>query len=107
MTAVSLTVDWDRGWDGGSTQTFHLSYGNKEQLLSDNPNGNEHYTVTLGEADGIEESTQYTVSLYASNSEGSSTAVTDVATTKGKCKQTLPMIRVVYTPSLTCDILQS
>ena len=81
VTAVSLTVEWDRGWDGGSPQTFHLVYDGNEQIIPDNdPSGNGHYSVKLSG----EESTQYTVTLYARNSEGTSSEQTKTATTKCK-----------------------
>ena len=73
MTAVSLTVEWDRGWDGGLPQRFHVMYDSKEQIIRDNdPDGNGHYSARLD----AEESTRYTVSLYATNSKGSSSVKT-------------------------------
>ena len=78
MTAVSLTIEWVRGWNGGSPQTFHLQYGiNKHERPDDDPNGDGHYSIRLA----AEESTRYTVSLYATNSKGSSSVKTATATT--------------------------
>ena len=81
MTAVSVTVEWDSGWDGGSPQTFYLAYDSNEQIIpDDDPNGNGHYSVRLD----AEESTQYAVTLYAKNSQGSSSVKIETATTKRK-----------------------
>ena len=72
-------MEWERGWDGGSPQRFHVMYDSKEQIIPDNdPDGNGHYSTRLD----AEESTRYTVSLYATNSKGSSSVKTATATTK-------------------------
>lgn len=81
VTAVSLTIEWDRGWNGGLAQTFYMSYLDKSETI---PDTGVHYEVKLREDDGIRDSTEYTVSLYAENTKGPSTAVTKTATTKGE-----------------------
>ncbi len=84
-TAVSLTIEWDRGFNGGLLQTFHLGYGGSQQpIQDDNPVENDHYTVRLGDGEGIRESTDYTVSLYAANMLGDSSTLRETIRTKGR-----------------------
>ncbi len=53
-TAVSLTVEWDRSFNGGLLQTFHLGYGGSQQpIQDDNLVENYHYAVRLGTDEGI------------------------------------------------------
>lgn len=74
-------MEWDRGWDGRSAQIFHLNYPGGTKHINDST---EHYLEKLGENDGIKDSTEYTVSLYAENYKGSSLTVTKTTTTKGE-----------------------
>ena len=83
-TAASVTVEWKRGFNGGSQQTFHLECaGTTLQIPDDQPAGEDYYTVRLGEEDGIGESTTYTVLLYAENELGESNRLQEKVTTKG------------------------
>ena len=83
-TAASVTVEWKRGFNGGSQQTFRLECaGTTLQIPDDQPAGEDYYTVRLGEEDGIGESTTYTVLLYAQNDLGESNRVQETITTKG------------------------
>ena len=83
-TAVSITVEWKRGFDGGPQQTFHLQCAGTEQRIPDHrPPGEDHYTVRLGEEDDIEGSEKYKVLLYAENSLGNSSVLQETVTTKG------------------------
>ena len=83
-TAASITVEWKRGFSGGPQQTFHLQWAGTEQWIPDHqPPGEDHYTVRLGEEEGIEGSETYTVLLYAENILGNSNVLQETVTTKG------------------------
>ena len=83
-TAVSLTADWDRGFNGGKSQIFYLSVnGEHQRTVEDDPDGSGHYTVRLDEDDDIRASTTYIVSLYARNEIGESDTLTKTTNTKG------------------------
>ena len=83
-TATSITVEWKRGFNGGSQQTFYLQYAGTELVIHDNqPAGEDYYTVRLGEEDGVKQSTSYTVLLYAETELGESNRLQETITTKG------------------------
>ena len=100
-TAVSIMVEWKRGFSGGSQQTFHLEYAETKLLIPDDqPAGEDYYIVRLGEEDGIEESTAYMVLLYAETELGESNMLQETITTKGSTNFPAPRF---FSVTITVD----
>ena len=74
-TAVSITVEFLPGWNGGSSQKFTIEYkevddiqGKKIQIPD--PELSIIIAKKLGDSEGIKPDTQYSVRVWATNMRG-------------------------------------
>ena len=76
-TAISVTVKWKPGFDGGRRQTFTLWYsGNGGTWIEDNiPDLGHGQTVTQKVTQGIQPEAEYKFEVWASNEYGASAPV--------------------------------
>ncbi|ELT97445.1 hypothetical protein CAPTEDRAFT_193401 [Capitella teleta] len=73
-TARSLTLSWTPGWDGGTPQTFTITYSAEEfeKTIPDIPDSPDSSRISYTLTEGISARKHYFVTLKAVNSQGSS-----------------------------------
>ena len=76
VTAVSIRVQWIRGFNGGLYQTFTIRYTDVVSGVVKEKSGIEDRVVGSGQmitddiTDGIEPETEYQLQIFADNSQG-------------------------------------
>ena len=76
VTAVSIRVQWIRGFNGGLKQTFTIRYTDVVRGVVKEKSGIEDKVVGSGQmitddiTDGIEPETEYQLQIFADNSQG-------------------------------------
>ncbi|KAK2139235.1 hypothetical protein LSH36_1917g00028 [Paralvinella palmiformis] len=76
VTAVSIRVQWIRGFNGGLDQTFTIRYTDVVSGVVKEKSGIEDRVVGSGQmitddiTDGIEPETKYQLQIFADNSQG-------------------------------------
>ena len=87
-TAVSITVDFQPGWNGGLTQVFTIEYQeageNDVHTINDIPNKNGLPVLWKIKGDNIKPDTSYTVRVWAKNTRGVSQKKERKVKTKGE-----------------------
>ncbi|ELU18147.1 hypothetical protein CAPTEDRAFT_229391 [Capitella teleta] len=96
-TAISLTLSWTPGWDGGPPQTFTITYSTdgfatKITKIPDSPDSGR---ISYKLSEGISTEKAYSVAILAINSQGSSEVVSwDPITTPDYPLFTVNSIRI-------------
>jgi len=72
VTAVSIRVQWIRGFNGGFEQTFTIRYTDVVSEVVKEKSGIEDKVVGSGQmiTDDIEPETKYQLQIFADNSQG-------------------------------------
>ncbi|ELT91319.1 hypothetical protein CAPTEDRAFT_227099 [Capitella teleta] len=76
-TAISLTLSWTPGWDGGPPQTFTITYSTSrnEKTISDIPDSPDSTRILYKLTYEIFAEKLYSFEIFATNSQGSSEVV--------------------------------
>ena len=76
-TAISISVHWRPGFDGGSPQTFTIQYNGNGRTWTINmiASHNPYQVITERVTEGIQPDTSYTFTTWAANVYGTSDRV--------------------------------
>ena len=86
---MSLTIEWNPGWDGGHPQTFTVSYiisgtSDSALLLPGLPDIRTDGKIKTTLTAGISSTTTYDVTVFATNEKGDGGSITEQISTIGK-----------------------